>query len=42
MAIESPDINTNIDNEDKNLVKTFEGKIIKNLNNIFIYMINIL
>jgi len=31
MAIENPDINTNIDNKDKNLVKTFEGKIIKNL-----------
>ena len=34
MAIESPDINTNIDNKDKNLVKTFEGKIIKKLNNL--------
>ena len=34
MGIESPDINTNIDNKDKNLVKTFEGKIIKKLNNL--------
>ena len=34
MAIETPDINTNIDNKDKNLVKTFEGKIIKKLNNL--------